>query len=77
MNEYKNVASPSAGKKALGHSNPNLLCIPEERVSLNLGKLPGSGFSLPGTRDGPVRSRSFEPGLNGTFLGRLVEQPSG
>lgn len=81
MNEYKHVASrdsPSAGKKALGRSNPNLLCIPEEHSpTWNLGNGPGSGFSLPGTRSGPVRSRSFEPGLNGACLGRLAEQPSG
>ena len=78
MNEYKHVASPSAGKKALGRSNPNLLCIPEEHSpTWNLGNGPGSGFTLPGTRSGPVRSRSFEPGLNGACLGRLAEQPSG
>ena len=65
MNEYKHVASPSPGKKALGRSNPNLLCIPEENSpSWIRANGPGNGLSLPG----PVRSRSFEPGLNGPCL---------
>ena len=69
MNEYKHVASPSPGKKALGRSNPNLLCIPEENSpSWNLGNGPGNSLALPGSRNGPVRSRSFEPGLNGSCL---------